>query len=231
MATIARILATILTLLSLVCAGQQLDYKTWKEESRENIRLRPEYGNVPKSKDQKAADEEFIELSLKQDGTREKASQHMVDLGFKYLYSGDIRTAMYRFNQAWLLNPTNDNVYWGFGAVYFVFNDFESAVAQYKKGLSINPKSSNILTDVATIYLSRFTARGEKANLDSARNIFMRSYLISPKNQNTLFKLSATYFLDGDCARAVKYFDECEALGGKPITPQYRDALKQKCKR
>ncbi len=223
------ILNVILSVVSIGVYGQQLDYSSWKEESKNNIRLLPEYGNVTKSKEQKEADDDFIKLSLQQDGTREKASEHMVELGFSYLYKKDLRTAMYRFNQAWLLNPKNENAYWGFGAIYFTFNDFDNAMTQYTKGLKINPKSSSILTDKATVYLTKFNTLGGKVNLDSATNIFKRSYLADPKNQNTLFKLSVCYFMSDNCKDALKYYEECKVLGGQPITKEYTEALNKKC--
>jgi tetratricopeptide (TPR) repeat protein len=222
-------LRVILVISSLGVSGQEIDYPRWKEESKTNIRLLPEYGNVPKSQGQKDADDEFIKTSLAQDGTREKASAHMVDLGFNYLYRNDLKTAMYRFNQAWLLNPKNENAYWGFGAIYFTFGDFDKAMTQYAKGLTINPKSSNILTDVATVHLTKFNVHGRKQSLDSAINIFKRSYLIDSKNQNTLFKLSVCFFMKDNCKDALKYYEECKALGGQPITDEYAEALKKKC--
>jgi tetratricopeptide (TPR) repeat protein len=226
---IKSLLNLILITLSVAVHGQQIDYSAWKAESQSNIRMLPEYGNLTKTKEQKEADDDFIRLSLQQDGTREKASEHMVELGFNYLYKNDLRTAMYRFNQAWLLNPKNENAYWGFGAIYFMFNDLENAIIQYTKGLKINPKSSNILTDKATVYLTRFYTTGGTSNLDSAKNILNRSYLVDPKNQNTLFKLSVCYFLNDNCKDALKHYDECLALGGRPITKEYADALKKKC--
>jgi Tfp pilus assembly protein PilF len=222
-------LKAILLTMSIGVYGQQINYSSWKDESKSNIRLLPEYGNFTKTKEQREADDNFIKLSLQQDGTREKASNHMVDLGFNYLYKNDLRTAMYRFNQAWLLNPENENAYWGFGAIYFMFGDFENAMTQYSKGLRINPKSSNILTDKATIYLTKFNTNGGKINLDSATRIFNRSYLADPKNQNTLFKLSACYFMNNNCNDALKYYKECQALGGRPITKEYTEALKKSC--
>ena len=85
---VKTILKVILLTMSIGVYGQQIDYSSWKEESKSNIRLLPEYGNSTKTKDQKDADDDFIKLSLQQDGTREKASSHMVDLGFNYLSAG-----------------------------------------------------------------------------------------------------------------------------------------------
>lgn len=216
-------------LLSMYITGhtQSIDYATWKEESKTNIRLLPEYGSLPKSRGQQAADAEFIAESLKEDKSRRKASDKMVDLGFKYLYQQDLKTAMYRFNQAWLLDHENENAYWGFGAVYVTFNDAEAALKQYDKGLKLNQKSSNILTDKGTVYVMKYQASNSNVDMDSAVSLFKRSYAIDPKNQNTLFKSSVLYFMMGDCEQALKYFDECMALGGDPVSNEYKEGIKR----
>lgn len=207
---------------STSAGSQSIDYNKWREEAKTNIRLLPKYGNVPKTAEQKDADEELINESVKQDGSREKASQNLVTFGFDYLYKGDLRRAMYRFNQAWLLNPKNEDSFWGFGAVYFVFGDFDAAFTQYSEGLLLNPKSSNILTDKATLFLTQ-------GKLNDAMQLFRKSYDIDPKNQNTLIKYSACFFYQKDCANARKFYNECVKLGGKPITKEYSEALAAQC--
>jgi tetratricopeptide (TPR) repeat protein len=222
-------LPVFLITISVHAHGQQIDYSAWQEEAKTNIRLLPEYGNAEKTKEQKEADEEFIKTSLKQDGTRERASEHMIELGFNYLSRNDLKTAMYRFNQAWLLNPKNENAYWGFGVIYFSFNDLDKAMAQYEKGLKINPRSSNLLTGKASVMMSRFQASGSRDHLTTAINILKQSYAIDPKNQITLYRLSACYLLSADCKNALKYYEECMALGGKPVVPEYTKAIKKEC--
>jgi len=93
--------------------AQQMSYDDWKKEAATEINLQPEYGNVKKTKEQLEDDRTFIETVLKQDTTRRKGSEHLVGLGFNYLARGDMETAMKRFNQAWLLDPKNENAYWG----------------------------------------------------------------------------------------------------------------------
>lgn len=173
----------------------------------------------------------MIKSYLEKEGTHLKASETLVRLGYDYLYKGDIKTAMYRFNQAWLLDPKNDDVYWGFGAVYFTFQDYEAAMVQYDDGLKLNPKNSNILTDKATIFLTKYQSNKNKGDLSKAIALFEESYSVDTKNQNTLFKASACYFMKSDCEKAWKYYRECKALGGKPITPEYTTALSTNCKK
>jgi len=225
-----HIITAILCFCSLATIGQNTTYDQWKEEAKNNIRLLPEYGHVPKTDAQKQADKEFIEDAIKQNGTPHNASEHLVELGFKYFNRGDIKTAMYRFNQAWLLDPNNENIYWGFGAVYFNFKDYEAAIKSYDQGLGINPKSSNILTDKATIYMAMLNDKFDQNVLNKAIDLFDKSYSIDPTNQNTSFKLSTLYFSINDCGKAMKYYNECKTNGGQPITQEYTDALLQKCK-
>ena len=225
------ILIILISLFSFPSFAQQLTYAQWKKDAQSEINLVPEYGNIPKTKETIADDQKFIETVLKSDGTLEKGSEHLISLGFNYLYQGDLKTAMRRFNQAWLVNNKNENSYWGFASVYFMFNDSEEALKQLNKGLAINPKSSNILTDIATINTGYFVSKNDPKYLQKAIELFNQSYQIDPNNQNTLFKLSVAYFYKKDCANAWKYHDECIKLGGQSISPEYTAALKQQCNR
>lgn len=209
---------------------QQYTFENWQQESRDDIRMLPEYGNMPKTSGQLEADKTLIATEIKTNGDREKASAALVKLGFDYMYRGDLKTAMYRFNQAWLLNPKNENDYWGFGSIYYMLGNESAALKQFEKGLAINPNSSNIITDQATIFMTRYAKGHQKENLDAAISLFKKSYGIDPTNQNTLFKLSAVYFYMNDCANALLYYNKCIQLGGKPVTKEYTEALKEHCK-
>ena len=225
------ILTVAISLISLFSFAQQITYKEWQEEAKTEINLQPEYGNAVKNQSQIEADKEFIETELKQDGTHRQASEEVIKRGFAYLYRGDIKTAMRRFNQAWLLDPKNEKAYWGFGAIYFSFGDYTEALNQFEKGLLINPKSSNILTDKATINMTFYENSHNEVYLNKAIEIFNQSYKIDPSNQNTLFKLSAAYYYKKDCKNALRFYDECMKLGGQQISPGYLEALKKLCNR
>lgn len=143
-----------------------------------------------------------MKLCLAQEGTNLKASELLVKRGFDYLYKKDFKTAMFRFNQAWLLDPKNENAFWGFGAIYFSLGDFESGMIQFEEGLKLNRNSSNILTDKATVYMTKYMSSKNEKDFNLALNLFKKSYSIDPKNQNTLFKISACYFVKKDCGNA-----------------------------
>src|SRR5690349_20549783 len=99
------ILTLAIALTSMTTFGQLMTSAQWEKEAKTNIRLLPKYGHVSKTEGQMNADKQFIEETLKIDSTKEKGSDHMIRLGFRYLYR-DNKTAMYRFNQAYLLDST-----------------------------------------------------------------------------------------------------------------------------
>ncbi len=238
-----KILTLAITLFSLTTfgqkysdiIGQQMTLDKWNEEAKTNIRLLPKYGYAVKTETQKKYDQEFIETALKQDTTNRKASDHMVGLGFNYLYR-DVKTAMYRFNQAYLLDSTNTDIYWGFGGVYMTLGDYANAKNQYSEGLTINPKNTHLLTDYGTYFFAQYiflqptSERDALINLESALTFLNKSYQLDPKDQNTTFKLSTCYLYKGDCDKAWKFYNECKVLGGQPITEDYTNTLNQECK-
>jgi len=231
-----RILFLIFLVSPFAAAAQQLSYDEFEKLATQNKALLPKYGYLPKSEEEKKADEEFIKTVLDRDSTNRKGSDHLISLGFKYLYR-DIKTAMYRFNQAYLLDSNNVDIYWGYGAVYLTLGNYAKAEQQYRQGLAIDPKSTHLLTDYGTYFMAQYYGLKPVAEKDAARNLdsaityMTRSYAIDPRDQNTLFKLSVCYWNRDECENAWKYYDECVALGGQPITEDYTKDLKKKCKR
>jgi Tfp pilus assembly protein PilF len=237
-----HVIIIFLGLISFTTFAQvPMNLDQWNKEALSNKRLQPKYGNLPKSDEEKQADEKFISSTLQMtefNGDRTKASDKMIQLGFTYLTRGDVKTAMYRFNQGYLLDSNNTDIYWGYGAVYMTLGDYATGKKQYEEGLSINPSNTHLLTDLGTYYLGQFYIldRGiEKSSaqvhLDSAIVYLNKSYLLDAKDFNTTFKLSICYWKKGDCTNAWKFYDECAAIDKERIPSDYRDELTQKCKR
>lgn len=236
-----QVFTSVMMLFALTIAfGQQMTIKEWDELAKTNIRLLPKYGHIPKTEGQKKSDKKFIAETVQQDafkGDSTAASNHMISLGFKYIYRGDIKTAMYRFNQAYLLDSLNTDIYWGYGAVYMTLGDLERAKQQYEEGLSHNPNNTHLLTDLGTYHMSQYHGlspidkKAASESLDTAITYLLKSYQLDKTDQNTTFKLSVCYFSKNDCDKAWKYYDECMGLGGQPMTEEYTKALKDNCNR
>ena len=239
--TLMKYISTFLIILfSLTAFGQQIALKEWNEQAKTNMRMLPKYGDQQKTKQQKESDKNFIQEVIQQDkfkGDRLAASNHMIALGFNYLYRGDLKTAMYRFNQAYLLDSTNTDIYWGYGAVYTTLTDYGNAKLQYENGLLLQSKNTHLLTDYGTLFMAQYYQHqavdelNAQVNLDSALYYLSKSYQIDNQDQNTLYKLSICYLIKGNCNNAWKYYDECMALGGQPIDEEYTQELNNNCKR
>ena len=193
----------------------------WNEEAKTDIRFLPKYGYAEKSPEQLEADAKFLRVTLPQFASERLASEHYIEVGFSYLYH-DIKKAMYRFNQAYLLDSTNSDIYWGYGGVYMILEDYHRAREQYEEGLLHDPVNTRIMTDYGTY----FVILGMP---DSAIQYLSRSYMLDNTNQNTSFKLAAFYYFKDDCKNAMYYYERCKSLGGQPLRQEFVDSLQMKC--
>jgi len=232
-----NIYTVLLVLLSVTVFAQQITWEEWELQSKTDMRLLPKYGNLEKTEKQKKADVIFIKTMHKQVSSYRKASDRFIRLGFYFLFNHDLKAAMYRFNQAYLLDSNNTDIYWGFGAVYMTLGQYQKAKKQYEEGLKINPDNTHLLTDYGTYFLWQYATLKpidkEKAmvKLDSAMTYMTKSYNLDSTDQQTVFKLSILYWNKGDCDNAWKYYDECKSLGGQLITEAYTNDLQKECKR
>jgi tetratricopeptide (TPR) repeat protein len=76
------------------------------------------YGNKIKSAEEKAVDKEYVEFMLTQhNGDTIKAAKTAARDGWHFFYKQVIDTAMFRFNQSWLIDSTYSASYFGFAAL------------------------------------------------------------------------------------------------------------------
>ena len=245
--TNVKIAATILFLFLFGNnALSQVSFEEWEAESKTNKRLLPKYGYLRKSEIEIKSDSDYVKqmMATPQFKNRREASNHLIGLGFQYYYRGDLKTAMYRFNQAYLLDTTNSDIFWGYGAIYMAMGKYALSKKQYDEGLSIDPLNTHLLTDLGTYYMGQFYEISEmppndiikdpkklaRQHIDSAIAILTKSYIINPKDVNTAYKLSISHWAIDSCAQAFKYYDEAKTLGGKPITEAYTKDLEKRCK-
>lgn len=215
--------------------AQQPSFKSWKAQAKNDIRMLPEFGNLQKTKQEIEADTRFVKSIVDAGKSKSVASQEMIRIGFDYLYKGDLKTAMYRFNQANLLNPKNSGSYWGYGSVYTALGAYTEARNEYTKGLKFEPESAPILTDFATTYLGEYYANvrsdynSAQKNLKMAKEKLLASYAIDTEYLNTTYKLAIVYLNMQDCANAKKYLKATRALGGQPITKEFLSDFNLRC--
>ena len=114
----------------------------------------PMYGGMDRSKvpELKAGDEKFIADVTAQFGSRERASDAWTEQGFEFYRQDKLDMAMRRFNQAWLLNPSNPEVYSGFASILSDQRKFCEAKNMLDIGFAKGPIQDGFLADAALIY-------------------------------------------------------------------------------
>ncbi|MES2697688.1 MAG: hypothetical protein V4773_29765 [Verrucomicrobiota bacterium] len=116
----------------------------------------------------KKADEDFIQRTSAAFGGRERAAATWVEQGFKFHKAGDLPKAMARFNQAWLLDPKNPEVYWGFGSVLHDRNEAFAAYDMLKRAYALGFRDAGFLADLGKVALVRIVERKDLAETQKA---------------------------------------------------------------
>jgi len=145
----------------------------------------PMYNEDKISEYQKNINDKFIEeikSLIKEKKTEYKnlkeVADHYMQVGWDFFVKKDYSMAIKRFNQAWLLDPTNPEIYWGFGNYLGVNENFEKSIIMLKKSIEMGSNNIKVYEDLAKSYnMNGFKKFSEgknellKPNLESAIDI------------------------------------------------------------
>ena len=161
--------------------------------------------------------------------------------GWKAYYEGDLDTAIKRFNQAWMFDRENPEVYWGFGLVMGQRasqgdpkKNLEESIHFLKMAVDKNKKNGRILGDLAFSYtlLGHYlesNGKDGKENFEKARDLFPTAFKLDSKYPPTVANWSVFYFYTQDYAAAKKKADEATKMG-YTLSPEYLNDLEKKLK-
>jgi tetratricopeptide (TPR) repeat protein len=223
-----RHLILLLLGIPFVLSAQQYSYAQWQKEARINKRLLPKYGQLPKSKTEKEADQAFVDQAIKADTTASKASERMVNKGFE-LIDHDLKEAMYSFNQAYLLDSTNTNIYLGYGSVYEKLNQPQMALNYYMEGLDRDQKNGRLLMASSKQLFSTYLKSKDTAHLNKAIDHWQLAKKIIPENYMIDYHLASSYLIKNDCKLAQKHYQDCINNGGAVEAYQLMTEIKSRC--
>ena len=198
------------------------------QECKEGLNLLPMYGNIPKCDEQLKMDKDFISSTTSQFPNRKTASIALVDKAWGHFYKGDLETSMKRFNQAWLLDSLNADVYWGFGNLLGKKGEFKTSISYFEKSLKIDPNNAKVYEGIATSYGQLFFETKERGLLDKSITALYRANGIDKNNPRILSQLTAaySYFMQKDSA--YKYLKLTDKIDPKTIHPEVRAMLTKK---
>jgi tetratricopeptide (TPR) repeat protein len=202
----------------LTCCGQG--------DCPKDINKLPMYGHVKKCKEQLDSDKDFLKECDKQFKNRKEAAQFHVDKGWEYFYKNQFETAMMRFNQAWLLDSLNADIYWGYGNILGMKNrDFKQSLVFLEQSLKMDAKNPRVWESASTSYGQLFYETKDKRQLDKSIECLKASVNLDPNNARAYGQLTAaySYFMQKDSAK--KYLRITDKLDPSAVNPEVRKIL------
>lgn len=119
----------------------------------DGINKLPMYGRVQKCKQQLDYDKGFLHDCEKQFKDRREGAKFYVNRAWEYFYKNEFDTALMRFNQAWLHDSLNADIYWGFGNVLGLRDKkFKESLTYFDKSLKLNPNNPRVWESASTSY-------------------------------------------------------------------------------
>lgn len=183
------------------------------------------YGNAAKCQDQLDSDAQFLLECNKQHDNRTLASKQYVDWAWNYFYKNEFDSAIMRFNQAWLLDSLNADVYWGFGNIEGMRGNFDSSLKYLESSLKLNPNNAKVWESASSSYGQQFYSTKDKVLLNKSIDYLKKSVELDPTSARTYGQLAAaySYFYQKDSAR--KYLDITDKIDPSAINPEVRKLL------
>lgn len=108
-------------------------------ESKGGVNTLPMYGEAEKTEAQKKCDEKFIKDTIESAGSREKAVEVVMKRAWVLFSENDLDTSMKRFNQVWLLDSDNPEVFFGFGVIMGKNKDWDESIKFLNEGIKLSP--------------------------------------------------------------------------------------------
>jgi tetratricopeptide (TPR) repeat protein len=184
----------------------------------------PMYGGMDRQSipELKKADDAFIQSTSSMYGGRERAAKEWVDGAFGYFRQQNLELAMRRFNQAWLLDPKNPEVYWGFGAIlherHLPFGSYDMQKRAYDLGF----REPSFLSDLGLVaalrvpYAEDLSAQQKAAFITESEALFREAINRGQKLGYIYHQWATANFRCSDYTGAWQKLKEAKAHGTVP---------------
>lgn len=197
----------------------------------------PMYGQpgIPRPDLLQQADADFISKATAGfGGDRKAASQAWAEQASRFLSQGNLDYAMRRYNQAWLLDDTNYEAYWGFGRVMVETDQFEDGVKFMRRAVELcrDPiQLPAVYSDlgVACSYLADslpLDRSSERSTTFAAANAaFAQSVGLNAQYGNAWRRWAIALAMEGKYAEAAEKARRARELGAPPLPARFLKAI------
>ncbi len=196
-----------------------------KEHCQEGINKLPMYGQITKCKKQIEIDNDFLIECDKLFENRKKAAVKHIDYGWGYFYKNKLDLAMSRFNQAWLLDKTNADIFWGYGNILGKKGEFKKSIEFLEKSISINPKNAKSWESISTSYGQLFFKTKNTKYLKKTIESLKKSMKLDPKNTRVYGQLANAYYYYVQKDSLKKYLKLSDSIGSLSVNTIARKSL------
>ncbi len=159
------------------------------------INEKPMYGNTAFTQKQKEANDRLIKEAVETFGSKEAACKEAMDTARYYAQKDDLKTAMRRANQAWLLDPNNAEVYYLLGSLTRMQGKTDETISLYEKALELNPNHVMVMCNLGRQFYNKaqeiYRRQGKKTSaaikyLDDAISFYDKASRLPVQNNDDL---------------------------------------------
>lgn len=182
----------------------------------------------------KAADEKLIAYASAHWGSREQAARAWIEQGYAFYEQNKPGMAMRRFNQAWLLDPSNSQVYAGFAAILHDQDRVCEAMGMMDKALSLSPPTNQgMFADAARVVTlcavskTGLAAQDRDALYKRSHDLYVQAEQVEPNKGYVYYSWATANYWQGNYDGAWQMVAKARAHGTEP-TSQFMRMLTAK---
>jgi len=222
-AVLSAVLSSLLCLAGVALAASALAAPAAAPEPDNSI---PFFGGVNKTPAQQEHDRQTVAEAVRRAGSKENAIAVVMQSGWTKLKSGDAETAIKYFNLAWLIEPKNPDVLWGFGAALNQQRKFEPALKLFELARRQKPNEAGLLADYAFAWISK-GAIGDndvaqrEASFAKALQLLDESQKLNPRNPMVYGNRAMLRYFQARYLEAWREVAKAEALTPGSVDPRF----------
>ncbi|MDO6391360.1 hypothetical protein Q4E40_14565 [Pontibacter sp. BT731] len=154
---------------------------------------------------EKQQQKRLLDRDAKRFKSRKAASAYYVLQAKRTFNEQKPDSASLLFGRAWLMDSTNNEVYWGYGLVYGQQKSFDKALFVLYHALEKDQHNPRLLTDLATSHLGRFYAESNPEDLKQSRKLLESAVRYSPDAADAHYKLAISHYYLQEYGKAWGY--------------------------
>lgn len=150
----------------------------------------------PETTETKAKQAKFLKENTKRFKSRAMAGAYYVLQARRAFNEEKLDSASFLFGRAYLMDSTNNDIYWGYGLVYGREQKYDEALFLLYHALEQDKENPRLLNDIATSHLSRFYVNAAPGDLVQSKKLLEQAVQLSPDEADAYYKLAINcYYL------------------------------------